>query len=104
MAGGSRCPAHAGAWRAGSSTQATPSKPVNGSWRQPPVVHVSVVHGSPSSQPLEVPIAHEAPGNVVVVVAGGGASVVVVLDDVVVLLVALVEVVVARVEVVVTGG
>jgi len=46
-------------------------------------VHVSTVHGSPSSQPLDVPSTHAgSPGSVVVVVDGG--TLIVVVDDVVV--------------------
>ena len=79
-------PAHGPIWRpAGGKAQTMAAKPLAGSWRQPVAVQVSTVHGSPSSQPLEVPTTHGgALGSVVVVVGGGGARLVVVLDDVVV--------------------
>src|SRR5205809_756195 len=88
------------------------AKPLAGSCRHPVAVQVSTVHGSPSSQPLEVPTTHGgALGSVVVVVGGGGARLVVVLDDVVVeedvaavVLVTLVVVVVVLVVVVEQPG
>src|SRR5205809_392284 len=70
MPRGIRSPAHGVISRPASGRrQATAAKPVVGSWRHPPALHVSTVHGSPSSQPLDVPSTHVgSPGNVVVVV------------------------------------
>src|SRR5213593_4070653 len=84
MLRGIRSPAHGVISRPASGRrQATAAKPVVGSWRHPPAVHVSTVHGSPSSQPLDVPSTHAgSPGNVVVVV--DGRAVVAVVDEVVV--------------------
>ena len=79
-------PAHGPIRRpASGKAQTMAAKPLAGSWKHPVAVQVSTVHGSPSSQPLEVPTTHGgALGSVVVVVGGGGARIVVVLDDVVV--------------------
>src|SRR5438094_383654 len=84
MLRGIRSSAHGAISRPASGRrQATAAKPVVGSWRHPPAVHVSTVHGSPSSQPLDVPSTHAgSPGNVVVVV--DGRAVVAVVDEVVV--------------------
>src|SRR5439155_3939575 len=84
MPRGIRSPAHGVISRPASGRrQATAAKPVVGSWRHPPALHVSTVHGSPSSQPLDVPSTHVgSPGNVVVVV--DGRAVVAVVDEVVV--------------------
>ena len=97
---------------ASGKAQTMAAKPLAGSWRHPVAVQVSTVHGSPSSQPLEVPTTHGGPlGSVVVVAGGGGARLVVVLDDVVVeedvaavvLVTLVVVVVVLAVEVVVAS-
>src|SRR5712692_6749071 len=84
MLRGIRSPAHGAISRpAWGRRQATAAKPVVGSWRHLPALHVSTVHGSPSSQPLDVPSTHAgSPGSVVVVVDGRGL--VAVVDDVVV--------------------
>src|SRR6266700_494389 len=84
MPRGIRSPAHGVISRpASGKRQATAAKPVVGSWMHPPALHVSTVHGSPSSQPLDVPSTHVgSPGNVVVVV--DGRAVVAVVDEVVV--------------------
>src|SRR3989442_10182346 len=84
MLRGIRSPAHGAISRpASGSRQATAAKPVVGSWRHLPSLHVSTVHGSPSSQPLDVPTAHAGSPDSVVVVVDGRALVAVV-DDVVV--------------------
>src|SRR6059036_498520 len=107
MTRGIRSPAHGVISRPASGRrQATAAKPVVGSWRHPSAVHVSTVHGSPSSQPLDVPRTHVAsPGRVVVVVVDVSAVVLVVatstiVDVVVVERVLVVGVVVEAVELV----
>src|SRR5437899_8237059 len=85
MLRGIRSPAHGAISRpASGSRQATAGKPVVGSWRHLPSLHVSTVHGSPSSQPLDVPSTHAGSPDSVVVVVVDARALVAVVDDVVV--------------------